>query len=495
MCLFLIILIVIMREKKPRLKKFLVPAFIVIGLAVAALVAWRFTPLPDILGISPAPTAPLKADDYLNAANQSWKEKNYSEAYDQFKKVLEIEPGNFEAQLGLANALKEQGKLDEALPEYDKVIALNEKDPRSYAQIGSIYEQKKELDKAVDSYKKYIDMAPAGAEYDAVSKKVKDIEAQLKPETARPGEELVAKKREEREPKTRPKKEVAPKPSPEEKRKADVSAVLDRGINAFNNEDYDGCIRQMQEVLKLDSRNNSALYFLSEARKMKSEKAKEEGINNRLRLAQSAFARGDYQECVKQTEEVLRLAPGNASALSLLDRAEKKQEEKNTEQQIRDGLSKAQQAYQGENYQECIIQARQVLSLSPDNAQAKEYLNLANEKITISQINALIGQYNQSVNDKNLLVFYENSCSSQCYAQVERETKIMISYFEKLQSSISNIEVRFKGTDQAEATFMNTISGTKAGTTQEVLKGLYKWDLEKQGNSWKIVNITFTRRG
>jgi hypothetical protein len=135
------------------------------------------------------------------------------------------------------------------------------------------------------------------------------------------------------------------------------------------------------------------------------------------------------------------------------------------------------------------------LSLDPDNAQAKEYLNLANEKIAISQISALISQYNQSVSDKNLLVFYENSCSSQCYAQVEKETKMMTSYFEKLQSSISNIEVRFKGTDRAEANFINTISGTKAGTTQEVLKGLYKWELEKQGNSWKIVNITFTRRG
>jgi serine/threonine protein kinase len=480
---------------KPQLKKILIPASVVLGVAIAVLIAWRFTPLPGILGISPAPSAPLKANDYLNAANQSWEEKKYSEAYDQFKKALEIEPRNLEAQLGLANALKEQGKLDEALPEYDKVIALNEKDPRAYAQIGSIYEQKKELNKAVDSYRKYIDISPPGAEYDVVSKKVKDIETQLKPEAAKPRETLAAKKQEEREPKTQPKKEVASKPSPEEKGKVDVSAFLDRGINAFNDEDYDGCIRQMQEVLKLDSKNNSALYFLSEARKKKGEKAREEEINNRLRLAQSAYARGDYQESIKQTEEVLKLAPGNASALSLLDKAKSKQEEKSTEQQVRDGLSKAQQAYQGENYQECIAQARQVLSLDPDNAQAKEYLNLANEKIAISQISALISQYNQSVSDKNLLVFYENSCSSQCYAQVEKETKMMTSYFEKLQSSISNIEVRFKGTDRAEANFINTISGTKAGTTQEVLKGLYKWELEKQGNSWKIVNITFTRRG
>jgi tetratricopeptide (TPR) repeat protein len=271
---------------------------------------------------------------------------------------------------------------------------------------------------------------------------------------------------------------------------------LDRGINAFNSKDYDGCINRMQDVLRLDARNTSAQYFLAEARKKKNEQVIEQEIETRLRLGQNAYQRGNYQESIKQADEVLKLAPGNASALSLLDRAGKKQEEKNTEQQIRDGLSKVQQAFRGENYEECITLANRVLSLDQENAQAKEYLNLANEKISMSQINALVNQYVQSVDSGKLLNFYESSCSSQCYLDVKKDAELVATYFSNLQSSAANVEFRFKGTDRAEVSFSNTISGTnKAGARQDVIKGVYKWDLQKQGKSWKIIRIEYTPRG
>ena len=348
--------------------------------------------------------------------------------------------------------------------------------------MGLIYEQKDELEKAFEYFKQYLARAPQGHDFDVVSQKVKDLEARIQ---AASGRTAVARKQEKREPKARPKE-----PQREEE-KPDVSAKVDRGISAFNRGDNDACIKQMEEVLRIDPRNTSAQYFLSEAKKRKSESEKEQQINDRLRRAQNAYQRRDYQVCIKQAEEVLDLEPGNASALNLLNEAKKKVEETNKEQQIRDGLQRAQQAYQGGNYQECITRARNVLSLDPANAQAKQYLSLANEKISVSLINALVNKYVQAVNSGKLLDFYQKNCSSECYQNVKSEAELIINFFSNHQSSAKNVDVRFKGEDRAEVSFFNTISGTNtAGTKQDIIKGDYKWDLEKQGDNWKIIGIS-----
>ena len=467
---------------KPKVKKILVPTFIVIGLAIAVLAAWRFTPLPEIIGIAPPSSVSSQADEYLENANQYWKEKKYSKAYGQFNKALEMDPDNLKAQFGKANSLKEQGKIDEAILEYEKAVSLNDKDSRAYGQLGLIYEQKNELEKAFEYFKQYLARAPQDQDFEVVSQKVKDLEARIQ---AASGRTAVARKQEKREPKARSKE-----PQREEE-KPDVSAKVDRGISAFNRGDNDACIKQMEEVLRIDPRNTSAQYFLSEAKKRKSESEKEQQINDRLRRAQNAYQRRDYQVCIKQAEEVLDLEPGNASALNLLNEAKKKVEETNKEQQIRDGLQRAQQAYQGGNYQECITRARNVLSLDPANAQAKQYLSLANEKISVSLINALVNKYVQAVNSGKLLDFYQKNCSSECYQNVKSEAELIINFFSNHQSSAKNVDVRFKGADRAEVSFFNTISGTNtAGTKQDIIKGDYKWDLEKQGDNWKIIGIS-----
>jgi len=480
--------------RKSGLKKILVPAFIIVGLAVAALIIIKFTPLSEMIKTSPTAAGPSEMNRYLSAADQYWNKENYSEAYNQFKKALGLDPNNLTAQLGLANALKEQGKLDEAIPEYEKAIALNDKDSRSYSQLGLIYERKNEWNEALYFYKKYLETAPQGQDNDVFSQKVEELETRIQAASVKPksvDQTIVAKKQEQKKSKPEPRKTT-----PSKQETPDVSTKLKTGIDAFDRGDFDRCITQMSEVLKLDPKNTSAQYFLSEAKKRKSEREKEQTISNKLRAAQNAYQRGNYQQCITEAEEVLKISPGHTTAQGLINEAKKRSDEINKEQQIRDGLNKAQEAFQGGNYQESISQARRVLNLAPANDQAQEYITLSNEKISLSQINAFVNQYSQSVNNKTLLDFYKNNCSSQCYDDIKKDAELMTTYFNNLQSTASNIEIRFKGENQAEATFLNNISGTsKAGAKQDVLKGVYRWDLEKQGGSWKIIGITFNPRG
>jgi len=158
---------------------------------------------------------------------------------------------------------------------------------------------------------------------------------------------------------------------------------------------------------------------------------------------------------------------------------------------IRDSLKAAQEAYLEGNYPEGIKQAKKVLNLDPNNAKARELLKLANEKIARAQINALVHKYVQSLNNNNLVEFYRDTCSSQFYSEIKKHAELISKSFNSFHSVALNIDIRLKGNNQAEVSFYHTITGTnKSGVRQVLFKGIYKWDLEKQGDSWKITGLT-----
>lgn len=65
--------------------------------------------------------------------------------------------------------------------------------------------------------------------------------------------------------------------------------------------------------------------------------------------------------------------------------------------------------------------------------------------------------------------------------------------FESLQSTASDINIQFKGINQAEISFSNTITGvSKKGVKQDLFDGQIKWDLRRIGENWKIANIFST---
>lgn len=279
---------------KRRLKKLLIPAAVIIALAIAGIIIQMDLPRSEVSRPSSAQAVSSEKENYFIAGREYWEDKNYSEAMNQFKKILELEPENLEALLSLASILKEQGKIDEAIPEYEKVIALNNLDHRAYDKLGEIFEQKQELEKATQYFKKYLDTAPKDSDLNRISQKIKDLETQLKPQAK--GEERIVE------------------PIDAEIGKVDLSSRLDRGTEAFNQKDFDQCIDQMEVVLKLDPKNSTAQYFLGEAKKKKNETLREQEISNRLKIAENSYKKGDYKECIEQTKRILRLDPNNAQA-------------------------------------------------------------------------------------------------------------------------------------------------------------------------------------
>jgi len=270
-------------------------------------------------------------------------------------------------------------------------------------------------------------------------------------QTAPPAEKKVVesvaeKKQEPKEPKPEPEKKAPSKPEQAEskpsepaKETVDVSDKVDQGIQAFNQGNFDECIEKMEEVLKLDPDNTSAQYFLSEANKKKGEKIQEQEINDKLRIAQDAFQKGDYRECVEQL--------------------------------------------------------RNILKSDPQNDQARRLMNQVRLKTTQQQAEALVNEYVRSIQSKNLMAFYEKACDPRLSERLRQRTESSMKMFESFESSASDINIQFKGLAQAEIRFNNVITGvSRSGQKQRVYDGPVTWRVRRDGNEWKIINIITTPR-
>ena len=129
-------------------------------------------------------------------------------------------------------------------------------------------------------------------------------------------------------------------------------------------------------------------------------------------------------------------------------------EEQRIEQQVNDGLRRAQDAFQNRKYKECIGQANKVLELDADNAEARRLLSRARINYAQQQALALVEQYVQAVNTKNLVAFYERACSPQLFNSMKKRTELSMRSFESFQSTASDTGLQFKGTNKAEISLL-----------------------------------------
>ena len=142
--------------------------------------------------ISPAITQFRKAVDMnpafnearLNLAALSLNNRDYKTAEENFRAVLQAQPKNYEAAIGLGVALRGGKKIDEAETQYNEAQKLDSANPSSYFNLGLLYQeykdgQKPTLQKAQGYYRQFLAKAggstPEGLQKEA-QKRIKDID-------------------------------------------------------------------------------------------------------------------------------------------------------------------------------------------------------------------------------------------------------------------------------------------------------------------------------
>ena len=117
------------------------------------------------------------------------KDKLFKESEDEFRKVLDYDPLNTRARIGLGKALCDQGKFLDGIAEYDKVegaagklkellsnnqkltykilvdkylkmLSLNPEDPQTLYSLGVIYSKMQQHTLAIEQYKKAVSLRP-----------------------------------------------------------------------------------------------------------------------------------------------------------------------------------------------------------------------------------------------------------------------------------------------------------------------------------------------
>jgi serine/threonine protein kinase len=113
-------------------------------------------------------------------------------------------------------------------------------------------------------------------------------------------------------------------------------------------------------------------------------------------------------------------------------------------------------------------------------------------KISTGQIQSLVKQYLQALNTNKLLAFYESNCSPQFYQSIKSQAKRVLESYDNIQSTASNIKIRFRGPNQADVSFSYVIIGVSKEAKKSLTlseEGISRWTLERQGVSWKITDI------
>jgi Flp pilus assembly protein TadD len=120
----------------------------------------------------------------LNLAALSLNNRDYKTAEENFRAVLESQPKNYEAAIGLGVALRGGKKIPEAEAQYNEAQKLDPSNPSSYFNLGLLYQeymdgQKPTLQKAQGYYRQFLSKAnqstPSNLQKEA-EKRIKDID-------------------------------------------------------------------------------------------------------------------------------------------------------------------------------------------------------------------------------------------------------------------------------------------------------------------------------
>jgi tetratricopeptide (TPR) repeat protein len=81
------------------------------------------------------------------------QQKEYPQAIESYRKAVEADPENLDAQRGLAQNLLNSGKMDEALKAYQEVIKADPQDAQAYLRVAEIARRNGRIDDALASLK------------------------------------------------------------------------------------------------------------------------------------------------------------------------------------------------------------------------------------------------------------------------------------------------------------------------------------------------------
>lgn len=103
---------------------------------------------------------PLNQDIYYYFGNLNISLNKFKDAEESFRKAIKLKPDFFQAQMNLANTIKELNKLRESEEIYKKVLKLKPNYEKAYFNLGSLQQELGRFKEAEENLNKAIELKP-----------------------------------------------------------------------------------------------------------------------------------------------------------------------------------------------------------------------------------------------------------------------------------------------------------------------------------------------
>lgn len=206
-----------------------------------------------------------------------------------------------------------------------------------------------------------------------------------------------------------------------------------------------------------------------------------------LQKLQANFDLKNYEEVEALAEEILTKNPTDETAQEYLKKAKAEQLAAQVAPILQSGIAN----FSSGNFSQCILDMEKVLKLDKDNEEAKKYLFQADTALAKKDISQLVELYRIAEENKDLLAVLSFIDSPSLRSQLQSEYMLLFNGYDEIKSIISNLSMSFSSRWDATARFDHLLTAVykKDGRRKIVFEGTKKWQLKKQGKSWKITGV------
>ncbi|MEP9411007.1 MAG: tetratricopeptide repeat protein [Candidatus Brocadia sp.] len=102
-----------------------------------------------------------KADSYNKKGISLYNRGKYTEAIEEFKRALELNPNHYDARFHLGIVYYAKGMIDESIAELKKAIDTDHDEPKAHYNIAFAYVAKENVEDALSEYQKAIKLFAA----------------------------------------------------------------------------------------------------------------------------------------------------------------------------------------------------------------------------------------------------------------------------------------------------------------------------------------------
>jgi tRNA A-37 threonylcarbamoyl transferase component Bud32 len=196
------------------------------------------------------------------------------------------------------------------------------------------------------------------------------------------------------------------------------------------------------------------------------------------------LANEEYSDAVQLAEELLAENPDNDEIKGYLEEAQTQIRIIRVDQLVRQGTDN----YNRRQYSQSIRDMREVLKLDNENAEAKRYIDLASREIWRAEINRIVERQRKAEEEKDLLTLLNDMGSSGVSDERRSDAMSLFNFYDDIQSVISNVNVRFIDSSNADVSFSHLLTATnkRSGTKELIFEGVKSWKMKKEGQNWKI---------